>query len=177
MGPVPSAPGKTLTFRGIKNFDATMDWAFAHGMTEATEFVLTGGSAGGLSTFLHADRIAARLAIGRAGPRDLVALGRSAGCVETLTQLLDARPVFAEAQATLSRSESSFVLMIRAVWFLWEMTFGICAATRLEKMMGLCTAQAGAAGASAGGSSPVPNSTSTCGRSSASWSAHSSDYS
>ena len=60
--PVPSAPGKTLTFRGIKNFDATMDWAFAHGMTEATEFVLTGGSAGGLSTFLHADRIAARLA-------------------------------------------------------------------------------------------------------------------
>ena len=55
----------------------------------------------------------------------------------------------AEAQATLSRSESSFVLMIRAVWFLWEMTFGICAATRLEKMMGLCTAQAGAAGASA----------------------------
>ena len=55
----------------------------------------------------------------------------------------------AQAQQALSRSESSFVLMIRAVWFLWEMTFGICAATRLEKMMGLCTAQAGAAGASA----------------------------
>lgn len=41
--------------------DATLDWAFAHGMDQATEFVLTGGSAGGLSTFLHADRVAARL--------------------------------------------------------------------------------------------------------------------
>ena len=30
-------------------------------MDKATEFVLTGGSAGGLSTFLHADRVAARL--------------------------------------------------------------------------------------------------------------------
>ena len=59
------------------------------------------------------------------------------------------RRLKAQEQQALSRSESSFVLMIRAVWFLWEMTFGICAATRLEKMMGLCTAQAGAAGASA----------------------------
>eukprot|EP00041_Stephanoeca_diplocostata_P011445 m.189921 g.189921 ORF g.189921 m.189921 type:complete len:414 (+) comp18538_c0_seq5:231-1472(+) len=57
--PVPG--GGNLTFRGIKNFDATMDYAFAHGLTKATEFVLTGGSAGGLSTFLHADRIADRL--------------------------------------------------------------------------------------------------------------------
>merc|ERR1719446_2024922 len=30
-------------------------------MTKATEFVVTGGSAGGLSTFLHADRFAGRL--------------------------------------------------------------------------------------------------------------------
>ena len=59
--PVPTEPGKTLTFRGIKNFDATLDWAFAHGLADATEFVLTGGSAGGLSTFLHTDRVAARL--------------------------------------------------------------------------------------------------------------------
>jgi len=50
-----------LYFRGIKNFDATMDWAFEHGLKDAEEFVLTGGSAGGLSTFLHADRINSRL--------------------------------------------------------------------------------------------------------------------
>lgn len=58
---VPTEPGKFLTFRGIKNLDATLDWAFAHGLDKATEFVLTGGSAGGLSTFLHADRVAARV--------------------------------------------------------------------------------------------------------------------
>jgi hypothetical protein len=52
---------EVLYFRGIKNFDATMDFAFVHGLDKATEFVLTGGSAGGLSTFLHADRIASRL--------------------------------------------------------------------------------------------------------------------
>jgi hypothetical protein len=59
--PVPTRPGKFLTFRGIKNLDATLDWAFEHGLDKATEFVLTGGSAGGLSTFLHADRVAARV--------------------------------------------------------------------------------------------------------------------
>ena len=53
--------GEFLTFRGIKNFDATIDWAMKHGMDTAEEFVLTGGSAGGLSTFLHMDRVAARL--------------------------------------------------------------------------------------------------------------------
>lgn len=51
----------TVTFRGIKNLDGVIDFAMAHGMVNATEFVLTGGSAGGLSTFLHADRVAARL--------------------------------------------------------------------------------------------------------------------
>lgn len=53
--------GATITFRGIKNFDAVVDFAMQNGMTNATEFVLTGGSAGGLSTFLHADRVANRL--------------------------------------------------------------------------------------------------------------------
>jgi hypothetical protein len=53
--PVPGSNG-TLTFRGIKNFDATMKWALAHGLDKASEFVLTGHSAGGLSTFLHMDR-------------------------------------------------------------------------------------------------------------------------
>jgi len=61
--PVPNSKNSSalLWFRGLKNLDATLDYAFAHGMDKATEFVLTGGSAGGLSTFLHADRVAARL--------------------------------------------------------------------------------------------------------------------
>jgi len=65
--PVPESPetgvpkGATVTFRGIKNLDGVIDFAMKHGMTNATEFVLTGGSAGGLSTFLHADRVASRL--------------------------------------------------------------------------------------------------------------------
>ena len=41
--------GETLTFRGIKNIDGVIDWAMQHGLKTATEFVLTGGSAGGLS--------------------------------------------------------------------------------------------------------------------------------
>ena len=64
---VPEGPGvpagSKVWFRGIKNLDGVMDFAFAHGMKDATEFVVTGGSAGGLSTFLHADRFAARLAV------------------------------------------------------------------------------------------------------------------
>lgn len=46
-------------------------------------------------------RIAARLAIGRAAPRDLVALGRSTGGVEALAEILAERPVFAEACSVL----------------------------------------------------------------------------
>jgi len=60
--PVPSNTSSKLYFRGIKNFDATIDFAFQNGLDKATEFVLTGQSAGGLSTFLHADRVAERLA-------------------------------------------------------------------------------------------------------------------
>jgi hypothetical protein len=60
--PVPSHPGRFLTFRGMLNFDATFDYLFEHlGLQNATQFVLTGGSAGGLSTFLHLDRAAAFL--------------------------------------------------------------------------------------------------------------------
>eukprot|EP00937_MAST-01D_sp_MAST-1D-sp2_P006165 g6165.t1 len=54
----------TVTFRGIKNLDASVDFALAHGMDKATELVVTGGSAGGLSTFLHSDRVAARAKAG-----------------------------------------------------------------------------------------------------------------
>ena len=51
----------TVYFRGIKNFDGILDFAVANGMADASELVVTGGSAGGLSTFLHTDRAAARV--------------------------------------------------------------------------------------------------------------------
>jgi len=55
--------GESLIFRGIKNLDATIEAALELGLKHATEFVLTGGSAGGLSTFLHLDRVAARIKV------------------------------------------------------------------------------------------------------------------
>lgn len=61
---VPGMPGKSIQFRGIKNLDGVIEFALKNGMNKATEFVLTGGSAGGLSTFLHADRFAAALPAG-----------------------------------------------------------------------------------------------------------------
>ena len=62
--PVPGT-NQSLWFRGIRNLDATIDWLFAHGgLSGATEVLLTGESAGGLSTFLHADRVGARLKAG-----------------------------------------------------------------------------------------------------------------
>ena len=66
--PVPGMPGKTITMRGIKNLDGVIDFMMAHGGDKATEFVVTGGSAGGLSTFLHADRFGAAL---KAGAKDI----------------------------------------------------------------------------------------------------------
>eukprot|EP01047_Picozoa_sp_COSAG01_P048819 COSAG01_NODE_4783_length_4747_cov_3.078959_3_plen_340_part_00 len=66
--PVPGEPGKFVHYRGLRNLDATLEYAFAHlGLGLATEVVVTGGSAGGLSTFLHVDRIAQRV---KAGAKD-----------------------------------------------------------------------------------------------------------
>jgi hypothetical protein len=67
-GPDRVPENATVTFRGIKNLDAALDWSFAHSdLDEATEVVLTGISAGGLSTFLHADRVGARVRAGAPG--------------------------------------------------------------------------------------------------------------
>ena len=49
-----------LTFRGLRNLDSALDYLTTRGLSNASELVVTGGSAGGLSTFLHADRVAAR---------------------------------------------------------------------------------------------------------------------
>lgn len=57
--PTPRANVTHLHFRGLRNLNATLDYLAANaGFANATEVVVTGGSAGGLSTFLHADRIA-----------------------------------------------------------------------------------------------------------------------
>ena len=70
---VPGKDGEALYFRGIKNLDATIEWAFKNaGLANATEFVLTGGSAGGLSTFLHSDRVAKRVREGAPGAMKIV---------------------------------------------------------------------------------------------------------
>ena len=70
--PVPNT-NDTLMFRGITNLDATIQWALEHGLDNATEFVLTGGSAGGLSTFLHSDRVAAAIRSRNPGIEKIVA--------------------------------------------------------------------------------------------------------
>jgi len=46
-----------LYFRGIKNLDAALIYALDEGLRDASEVVVSGGSAGGLSTMLHADRV------------------------------------------------------------------------------------------------------------------------
>lgn len=61
--PVEGQPGKFIHYKGMRNLDATIDYALAElGLKEASELVVTGGSAGGLSTFLHLDHIAERMA-------------------------------------------------------------------------------------------------------------------
>lgn len=71
--PVPgNATAPPLYFRGIANLDASLEALIANeGLGDAgvKQLVVTGGSAGGLSTFLHLDRIAARMATANPGVR------------------------------------------------------------------------------------------------------------
>jgi len=61
--PVPGNATAKLWFRGARNLEATLDYLFSkYSLADAKFVVLTGGSAGGLSTFLHLDYVAARLA-------------------------------------------------------------------------------------------------------------------
>lgn len=49
---------QTLYFRGARILDAMLDTLIAdHGLGKATDVLLSGGSAGGLSTYLHADHV------------------------------------------------------------------------------------------------------------------------
>jgi hypothetical protein len=54
--------GSNIYFRGIMNLDRSLDLLFAkYNLADATLLVLTGGSAGGLSTFLHLDHVQSRM--------------------------------------------------------------------------------------------------------------------
>ena len=60
--PVPSnASFPGLYFRGAASQDAMLDYLLSIGMNEATEIVYSGGSAGGLTVFLHLDHVAERM--------------------------------------------------------------------------------------------------------------------
>jgi len=57
-----SVNGSKIYFRGIMNLDRSLDLLFAkYHLANASLLVLTGGSAGGLSTFLHLDHVKSRM--------------------------------------------------------------------------------------------------------------------
>jgi O-palmitoleoyl-L-serine hydrolase len=61
--PVPGNASAKLWFRGARNLDASLDYLFSkYNIANTGLLIVTGGSAGGLSTFLHLDHIAARMA-------------------------------------------------------------------------------------------------------------------
>lgn len=62
---------------------------------------------GELESVQDVPRIAARAALGRATPRDAVALGRSVAACERAANLLEARPAFAPLHAVLRGAEAS----------------------------------------------------------------------
>ena len=107
---VPSKPGKFVHYRGIHNLDATLDYAFAKlGMADATELVVTGGSAGGLSTFLHTDRIAARVRKGVKDPSKLlITAAPVVGYFLDHATYQEAHPVSAKARASDDDSGYSY---------------------------------------------------------------------
>lgn len=50
--------GQTIYFRGIRNFQTILEELLSlRGLDKATEVILVGCSSGGLSTFMHADRV------------------------------------------------------------------------------------------------------------------------
>ena len=58
---VPGNPTQQMWFRGAKSFDSAIDLLLSYGMSQAELIVFTGGSAGGLTVFLHLDHVAERM--------------------------------------------------------------------------------------------------------------------
>ena len=59
---VPGAPTQQMWFRGAPSFDSALDLLLSLGMKDAELIVFTGGSAGGLTVFLHLDHVKERMA-------------------------------------------------------------------------------------------------------------------
>jgi hypothetical protein len=72
---VPGNPTQQMWFRGAKSFDSALDLLLALGMSQAELIVFTGGSAGGLTVFLHLDHVAARMATEAPNARVVSCLG------------------------------------------------------------------------------------------------------
>lgn len=60
---VPGNASQQMWFRGFKSFDAGLSLLLKLGMSKAELIVFTGGSAGGLTVFLHLDYVTQRMAI------------------------------------------------------------------------------------------------------------------
>lgn len=58
---VPGNPTQKMWFRGAASLDAALDLLLSLGMNKATQIVFSGGSAGGLTVFLHLDHVAERM--------------------------------------------------------------------------------------------------------------------
>ena len=58
---VPGNPAQQMWFRGAPSFDSALDLLLSLGMSEADLIIFTGGSAGGLTVFLHLDHVAERM--------------------------------------------------------------------------------------------------------------------
>eukprot|EP00731_Ephydatia_muelleri_P030436 Em0021g959a len=56
--PVPWNSTTTIYFRGLKVLNAVLQSLLDAGMKDASEVILTGCSAGGLATYIHADYVA-----------------------------------------------------------------------------------------------------------------------
>ena len=75
-----NSSNSTLTFRGRAYLERTLDVLLVHfGMANAKRLVVSGGSAGGLSTFVHVDRIADRLWTAQAQQNATVLLAQVVG--------------------------------------------------------------------------------------------------
>jgi hypothetical protein len=59
---VPGNASQKMYFRGARSLDAGLDLLLSLGMNEASLIVFSGGSAGGLTVFLHLDHVAQRMA-------------------------------------------------------------------------------------------------------------------
>lgn len=68
--PVPGNASAKLYFRGARNLESSLDYLFQkYDLASAELLIVSGGSAGGLSTFLHLDRVVERMRTAQSNAR------------------------------------------------------------------------------------------------------------